>query len=392
MHVVMLSWEFPPKRVGGISAALEGLAPAVSLTGLTVHVITAGDAGGAACEYVSPTLTINRVLVADPYNDFFDWIQKLNEAMYEPAAQILRSARAAQEAVVLHVHDWLTMFIGLRLKNEFGVRLVTTIHATEYGRNQGIQSDVQHKIHAWECELIAASDALIVCSESMRTEITSHHGAHWNRIRVIPNGINPADIAVTFTEDERSEFRNRFASPNQHLVFFIGRMVGEKGAHLLVEAIGRLHPSLPVKLVIAGGGAREHLENRARGLGIWDSVYFTGRISDEDRAGLYAVADVAVYPSLYEPFGIVALEAMAAGVPVVVSDSGGFAEVVEHDVSGTTTYAGDVNSLAWGIDRVLRDRSRAMRLAEHAKSVVSTKFSWPLIANNTVEVYRNEDV
>jgi glycogen(starch) synthase len=181
----------------------------------------------------------------------------------------------------------------------------------------------------------------------------------------------------------------RFAGPNEKIVFFIGRMVGEKGAHLLVEAVGKLHPSLPLKLVIAGGGARTHLEERAQALGIWDSVYFTGRISDDDRDGLYAVADVAVYPSLYEPFGIVALEAMAAGVPVVVSDAGGLREVVEHDVTGTTTYAGDVNSLAWGIDRVLRDDVRAAKLAERAKEVVRTKFSWNPISRATVEVYKN---
>ena len=389
MRVVMLSWEFPPKRVGGIAAALEGLAPAVASQDCIVDVITAGDAGGAPCEAVSSNLTIHRVLVYVETHDFFDWIHRLNDSMYAPAAEVIKNARAAGEDVILHVHDWLTMFVGLRLKDDFGLRLVTTIHATEYGRNHGIHTDTQHQIHSWECELIQRSDSVIVCSEAMRHEIVQHLGAHWHRISVIPNGVDGTKLDAHFSPNERDAFRLRFAGPNEKIVFFIGRMVGEKGAHLLVEAVGKLHPSLPIKLVISGGGARTHLEQRAQALGIWDSVYFTGRISDEDRDGLYAVADVAVYPSLYEPFGIVALEAMAAGVPVVVSEAGGLREVVEHDVTGTTTYAGDVNSLAWGIDRVLRDDVRAAKLAERAKEVVRTKFSWNPISRATVEVYQN---
>jgi glycosyltransferase involved in cell wall biosynthesis len=116
-------------------------------------------------------------------------------------------------------------------------------------------------------------------------------------------------------------------------------------------------------------------------------VYFTGRVSDVDRDRLYKVADVAVYPSLYEPFGIVALEAMAAHTPVVVSNAGGFTEVVEHDVTGTVTYAGDAESLAWGIVRVLKNPDFARRMGDAAYERCRMVFNWDTIAAQTKAVY-----
>ena len=142
-----------------------------------------------------------------------------------------------------------------------------------------------------------------------------------------------------------------------------------------------------MRLVIAGGGQREHLEQLARYLGISQHVYFTGRVSDADRDRLYKIADVAVYPSLYEPFGIVALEAMAARVPVVVSNAGGLPEVVQHDTTGTVTYLNDPDSLAWGIARVLKNPEMANKMAGMAYQRVYNVFNWDRIAKQTAEVY-----
>jgi glycosyltransferase involved in cell wall biosynthesis len=173
------------------------------------------------------------------------------------------------------------------------------------------------------------------------------------------------------------------------IIYFIGRMVREKGAQVLIEALPRVRAEYhDAKVVIAGGGERRHLEALAGALNTQGHVYFAGRVSDEYRDGLYQVADVAVYPSLYEPFGIVALEAMAARVPVVVSDAGGLKEVVEHDVSGTTTYAGNPDSLAWGITRVLTDPERARQMADVAYERCRTVFNWDNLAEQTAGVYR----
>lgn len=137
------------------------------------------------------------------------------------------------------------------------------------------------------------------------------------------------------------------------------------------------------RLVIAGGRARAHLEAFVQFLNLEESARFLGFIPEEELLRLYRVVDVVVYPSLYEPFGIVVLEAMAVGVPVVVSDAGGLKEVVWHEQTGITTYAGNPESLAWGIVRVLTDVESVRQRAQYAQQVVNTEFNWHKIAEQT---------
>ena len=390
----MLSWEYPPKRVGGIAAALEGLAPALARCGVEVHVVTSGDAGGAADESPEDNLHIHRVLAAEPVDNFIHWVHRLNAAMEERVDRLMAEwngvsgKKAARIPVLLHVHDWLGQFAGIALKHRYHLPMLSTIHATEYGRNNGIHTDLQRTIHGYEEELARESWRVIVCSSFMRGEVGTALGCPDDKMDIVYNGVDGSVYDFSFPDAERLAFRERFASPGERLVYFIGRMVHEKGAQVLVEAWPKVLSSVPAKLVIAGGGARGHLEELASRLGVSQHIYFTGRISDEDRDRLYRVADLAVYPSLYEPFGIVALEAMAAGVPVVASDAGGLREVVQHDVTGTSTWAGDSDSLAWGIVRALTDPPRARRLAEAARARVATEFHWMALAAQTKEVYQ----
>ncbi len=393
MRVVMLSWEYPPKRVGGIAAALEGLAPALARNGVEVHVVTSGDAGGALEETPEPNLHLHRVLVTEPTDNFIHWVHRLNAAMESRVDALIAEWNSAEKKrkdrvpVVLHVHDWLGQFAGISLKHRYRLPLVSTIHATEHGRNNGVHNDLQRAIHGYEAELSHESWRVIVCSSFMRDEVRSALACPDDKMDVVFNGVDSTVYDFPFPEDERVAFRARFAAPSERLVYFIGRMVHEKGAQVLVDAWPKVLSSVPAKLVVAGGGARAHLEEQAARLGIANHVYFTGRISDEDRDRLYRVADLAVYPSLYEPFGIVALEAMAAGVPVVASDAGGLREVVVHDVTGTSTWAGDADSLAWGVVRALTDPQRSRRLAEAARARVLTEFHWMALAAQTKEVY-----
>ncbi len=380
----MLSWEYPPKRVGGIAAALEGLAPALARLGLEVHVVTSGDAGGEAVENPERNLHVHRVTVTEPCDDFLHWVHRLNSLMEACVDGLIarwaaetRTAGGKREPVVLHVHDWLGQFAGIGLKHRYRLPMLSTIHATEYGRNQGIHTDFQRVIHGYEGQLAHESWRVIVCSEFMRGEVGLALGAPADKMDIVPNGVDGTTYDFEFPETDRRAFRNRFAAPHERLIYFIGRMVHEKGAQVLIEALPKVLARVPAKLVIAGGGARAHLEESAQRLGISDHVFFTGRVSDSDRDRLYRVADAAVYPSLYEPFGIVALEAMA----------GGLAEVVEHDVSGTTTHAGDSDSLAWGILRVFEDPERARRLSRAARLRTETVFNWNALAGRTKGIY-----
>ncbi len=392
MRVVLLSWEYPPMRVGGIAAALEGLAPALARTGIEVHVVTCGASGGDADEKQAENLFIHRVNVEVQTNDFLHWVHELNHLLDQRADALIREWLAEPNAkdrpILLHVHDWLGLFAGKELKYRHHLPLLSTIHATEFGRNNGIHNDMQRYINHCEWELQWESWRVIVCSGFMRGEVMHALHTPYDKVDIIYNGVNPAAFDFPFSEEEQIAFKARFAAPFEKLIYFIGRMVREKGAQVLIEAMPRVRAQFGnAKLVIAGGGYRAHLEARARDLGLKDQILFTGRVSDEDRDKLYRVADVAVYPSLYEPFGIVALEAMAAKVPVVVSDAGGLAEVVQHDVTGTTTLVDNPDSLAWGITRALQFPPQARQMAENAYDRVTTVFDWDNIATQTADVY-----
>jgi glycogen(starch) synthase len=223
----------------------------------------------------------------------------------------------------------------------------------------------------------------------MKGEVQYALHAPWDKVDVIANGVHAEKFDFDFTADEASAFRTKYAAPNEKLIFFVGRGTHEKGAHVLIGALPKIRAQYhDAKIIIVGGGNKDHLIRQAHDLGITQHVYFTGFIPDDTLLRLYKVIDVAVYPSLYEPFGIVALEAMAAGVPVVVADAGGLREIVEHDVTGTVTWSGNNDSLAWGITRVLKDPENSKRMADNAKVVVKDLYNWDRIAAQTQEVYQ----
>jgi glycosyltransferase involved in cell wall biosynthesis len=205
---------------------------------------------------------------------------------------------------------------------------------------------------------------------------------------VVPNGIyvHPDPFA---SEAERAAFRRHFVADGQPLVFYVGRLVYEKGLHVLLDAWPQVLAAFPrARLVIAGTGAYlDTLKSRAWALGIAADVIFTGFIPDDERDKLYHVADAATFPSLYEPFGIVALEAMAARCPVVVAETGGLTEVVALHETGLKVHPGDSSSLAWGILHTLQHPDWSRARAENAYRVASEEYNWDAIAAATLGVY-----
>ncbi len=394
MNILMLSWEYPPRIVGGIARHVQELSEALTGLGVAVHVITAGHPD-APTESVENGVHLHRV-DAPPMagSDFLGWVYALNAAMAARGEQLLRewrgsTRRRARQPMLIHAHDWLVEPAARALKHQFKLPLIATIHATEHGRHGGLHSELSRTISHHEWQLCYEAWRVIVCSHFMREEVQRVLSVPADKLDVIPNGIRAEKFAFEFPESERAAFRARFAEPNQPIIFFVGRMVREKGVQVLLQAFPQVKAYVPeAKLVIAGGGSRAHLEAFVRFLRMEPSVHFTGFIPDEDLLRLYRVVDVAVYPSLYEPFGIVALEAMAAGVPVVVSDTGGLREVVQHERTGIITWAGNAESLAWGILRVLQDPRGAQQRAARAQRVVQRAFNWARIARQTREVYR----
>ncbi len=170
----------------------------------------------------------------------------------------------------------------------------------------------------------------------------------------------------------------------------MGRLVPQKGVEHLIHAVPKIvwrHPE--AKFVIVGEGwLKGHLEYLARSTGHGWKIRFTGFLPDSEVIALMTSADVLVVPSIYEPFGIVALEGMAAGVPVVASQIGGLAEVVEHDRTGILVYSRNPESIAWGVDRVLSDPDHSRWLTKNAREIIQKAYSWEGIAKKTVEVYK----
>jgi glycogen(starch) synthase len=206
-------------------------------------------------------------------------------------------------------------------------------------------------------------------------------------LRVIRNGV---DISRFNTNESYEAVRRSFAEPSEKIVLFVGRLVYEKGVHVLLGAAPKVLSALPnVKFVIVGeGGMKEQLLNEAWNFGIAEKVFFTGFVDEKTLILLYRASNVAVIPSLYEPFGITALEAMAAKVPVVTSDVGGLTEIVEHDRTGVKVFPGSPDSLAWGITRVLTDPQYADWIKTNAYEEVLKEYTWKKIGEKTKILYQ----
>lgn len=383
MKVLMLSWEYPPKSVGGLASHVYDLTCALAEEGVEVHLLTCGGAGIPSFEQVKG-VKVHRV---EPYRvsspDFVTWVAQFNVSLLERAIPLLMEGN---DFHILHAHDWLVAYAARALKHAGRLPLVVTIHATEYGRNYGLHNDIQRHISDVEWWLTYEAWRVICCSHYMEGEVKHVFQLPQDKINVIPNGVDASKFASRSTFARREEY----AAPDEKIVFYVGRLVREKGVHVLVDAIPEVLSHYPrAKFIIAGRGpCADQLKQQAALLGVDRRVYFTGYIDDETRNSLYGWADVAVFPSLYEPFGIVALEAMAARTPVVVSDAGGFREVVRHGEDGLMAYASDSHSLAQNILAVLHNPDLANRLKENAYRRVLADFNWRIIARRTIDVYR----
>ncbi len=384
MKILVLTWEFPPRIVGGIARHVAELYPDLVKLGHEVHLITA-EFGQAPLYEVVDGVRVHRVPVA-PSNDFFHWVVNLNESMGHHGSKLMLEDGPFD---VIHAHDWLVGDAAIALKHNFKVPLIATIHATEYGRYNGIYNDDHRYISGKEKLLAYNAWRIIVCTDYMRREVERALESPWNKIDVIYNGIRPEKKQHRHDFDAVN-FRRLFAENGEKIVYYVGRMTYEKGVSVLLNAAPKVVWEMGghVKFVFIGGGKTDHLKRQAWDLGIWDKCYFTGFMSDEPLDKFQTIADCAVFPSLYEPFGIVALESFASRVPVVVSDTGGFPEVVQHTKTGVVTQTNNPDSLAWGILEVLKNPGYRQWLIDNAYEDLDRRFSWPKLAKQTEAVYQ----
>lgn len=390
IHVLMFSTEYVLQRVGGLGAHVGGLAPYLGdRVSLDLIVPRFGE-DGLAVEPLGRYGRLYRVDASQPAagSDYDLQVWNMNDTLNEFVSQKLDLAQYD----MIHTHDWLSSYIANDLHRRLRIPLIATVHATEAGRLDGHVNTggLSERIHLAEWHLVQETDSIVACSEFMRREICNYLNASPEHISVIPNGIDMQVYDRWYLDrKEHEQALAQVQGDDDVLIFFVGRLVWQKGPDLLVDAMPKVLKRFPkARLAIAGrGDYRSFLVTRIEHLGLQDHVELLGFISDTQRNQLYASADVVAFPSRYEPFGIVALEAMSVGAPVIVSNVGGLCEVVDAGVTGLVVSPGDPDALADAILNVLLDPSTATRRAHTAREEVASRYTWQSIADLTAAHY-----
>ena len=392
MRLLIISWEYPPNVVGGIGKhvaelvqAFAGLAVESSVP-LQLDLLTPHSGNAPEIEELSETVTVYRVEMPfvnplDLFNSVID-----NNRYLEAKAKELHSYAPYD---LVHVHEWLTASAGIGLKHDWKVPLVVTIHATERGRHHShLPSETSHQINQLEWQVCYEAWRIIVCSSYMAGELGRFFDVPLDKVILIPNGVDITPFQSCSAERVQ-DLRAKYAPDGEKLLFFIGRITPEKGVHVLLHALPALRQRYPnVRLLVAGKNS-EQMQPLVDELGIGDLVELLGFIDNETRNCLYRAVDAAIFPSLYEPFGIVALEAMAAGCNVIASDVGGLGEVVDHRRTGLTLVANDPQSIVWAVDQLFSDAVQAQAMCARGMQEVIRSYDWCAIAASTLDTYRS---
>jgi glycogen synthase len=394
VRVLMVSWEYPPVVVGGLGRHVHALATELATAGHEVVVLSRQPAGSDVATHPTTDEVVEGVRVLrvaeDPPHLEFDrdlvaWTLAMGHALLRAAlTRLVPSWRPD----VVHAHDWLVAHPAIALADVLGVPLVATIHATEAGRYAGwLSSPLSRQVHSAEWWLANRADTLITCSAAMRTEVAELFEVHPDPIVVLHNGIAPRRWRAD--PNRVRTVRERYAAGDAPVLLYVGRLEYEKGVQDLIAALPRIRRARPgTRLVVAGTGtARDELGAAVGAHRVRRSVTFTGHLPDADLAALLRAVDAVVLPSRYEPFGIVALEAAAAGAPLVASTAGGLGEVVVDGETGLSFPPGDVARLAAAVGAVLADPAAAARRARAARKRLGSTFEWSRIASDTASVY-----
>lgn len=377
LKILILTWEYPPNVVGGLSRHVSGLAVQLAILGHEVHVITAGNGGLSAYEVIDG-VHIHRVIpLNNQDNNFLSWLAGLNLTMSFKGVKIAKNIKFD----IVHAHYWLVGTSAVTLKEELSIPLLTTIHATEYGRNNGIHTDMQQFIHNKEKKLIMESDQIIVCSTYMREELLTNFQLSEKKLEIVPNGIEPSTGEVNSNEIYPFIKRRKY-------VFSVGRMVKEKGFETIIEAAQLAKENRRnIYFVIAGKGPMlERYRKMVSERQLDYFIVFIGYVSDEQRDALLVNCEIAVFPSLYEPFGIVALEAMILGIPTIVSDIGGLKGIIMDKQTGLLMNPGDAKSLLSNIDFLSQNSDKAKEIGEKGRQIVKSLYGWKRVASQTVNI------
>lgn len=383
MKILMVSWEYPPVVIGGLGRHVHHLSTALAAAGHDVVVLSRRPSGTDPSSHPSSDEVAEgvRVIAAahDPHeftfgSDMMAWTLAMGHSMIRAGLSLDFTPD------VVHAHDWLVAHPAIALAQFYDVPMVSTIHATEAGRHSGwVAGALSRQVHAVESWLVRESDSLITCSVSMADEITELFGPGLAEITVIRNGIDAA----------RWPFAARPPRTGPAELLYLGRLEYEKGVHDVIAALPRIRRTHPgTTLTIAGDGTQQDwLVDQARKHKVLKATRFVGHLDHAELLAVLHRADAAVLPSHYEPFGLAALEAAAAGTPLVTSNIGGLGEAVIDGQTGVSCPPRDVAALASAVRSVLDDPDAAQRRARAARERLTSDFDWHTVAAETAQVY-----
>lgn len=374
----MFSWETPPATSGGRAAHVDGLSHALADAGHEVVVVTRRT-NGTSRFTESGSL---RILRADTD---LPWLPDRAIARVASANHAFVMALAGLgdwRPDVVHAHDWEVAWSSQVLAHQYACPLITTFHGTERSRHGGhVPPGVPTDVNGIEWWLASSSRRVITISKILGRQVTSDFELDPAAVRSVPGGIDQ-----TWWAAPQPDFDER---PDENLVFAWGRVQYEKGFHVLAAAMAQLRSGHPnAHCVIAGRGSYlAELQSQIDVIGVSDLVDLPGYISDHElRAYLHRSACVVI-PSLYEPFGVVALEALAGGSPLVIAETGGLSEIVEGTNAALTFEPGNTGHLAEQLDSVLSDHDLAQSLSENGRALIEKSYSWPAIAGRMMDCY-----
>ncbi len=390
VKILMVSWEYPPVVIGGLGRHVHHLSTALAAAGHEVVVLSRRPTGTDPSTHPSSDEVVDgvRVIAAaqDPHEfsfgaDMMAWTLAMGHSMIRAGLSLKRrGGNRPWRPDVVHAHDWLVAHPAITLAQFYDVPMVSTIHATEAGRHSGwVSGAISRQVHAVESWLVRESDSLITCSASMADEIVELFGPGLAGITVIRNGIDAA----------RWPFAERRPRTGPAELLYLGRLEYEKGVHDVIAALPRIRRTHPgTTLTVAGEGTQqEWLVEQARKHRVLKATRFAGHLDHAELLAVLHRADAAVLPSHYEPFGIVALEAAAAGTPLVTSNIGGLGEAVINRQTGVSCAPRDVAGLASAVRVVLDDPDAAQRRARAARERLTSDFDWGTVAIQTAQVY-----
>ncbi|TWS26165.1 glycosyltransferase family 4 protein [Tsukamurella sputi] len=409
MRVLLVSWEYPPVVVGGLGRHVHHLALQLRDQGHEVVVVSRQPTGTDPRSHPTSDSVVDgiRVIMAaeDPLaldfgTDMMPWVLSMGHSMLRAGLRLAGyNPTAGEDALhgagsvgrpwvpdVVHAHDWLAAHAAVGLAEAFDAPLVATIHATEAGRHSGwVSGPVNRQVHSTEWWLANEADAVITCSRSMSDEVNRLFGPGLAQLHTISNGIDSSLWPFRDRAAAGGSGAGRRGAPR---LLYVGRLEYEKGVQDLVAALARVRRTHPgTTLTVAGDGTQAAwLRDVAREHRVLRAVEFTGALDHEELVAQLHSADALVIPSRYEPFGIVALEGAATGIPVIATTAGGLADFIRNDETGLSVEPADVPALTAAIRAVLDDPAAAHRWAAAARTEVE-ELTWDAVAQETAQVY-----